>query len=152
MFRPGMIVMLALLAMPAGAEIYKWTDAQGKVHYGDQPPGSTPPETFTPRISKAAEARAMEARRQLADEAARKRIEEAKTREVLASDQAAKAEETRRKAENCQRARGNLELLQRAHMRLSTVDAQGKTRMLDAAGRQEEIERAQKMMRENCAN
>ena len=152
MFRPGMFIMLALLALPAGADIYKWTDAQGKVHYGDQPPSNIPPEPFTPRISKAAEARAMEARRQSADEAARKRIEEAKTREALAGEQAAKAEETRRRTEACQRARGNLELLQRAHMRLRTVDAHGNTRLLDAADRQVEIERAQKLMRENCAN
>lgn len=27
-----------LLAPPATAEMYKWTDAQGRVHFGDQPP------------------------------------------------------------------------------------------------------------------
>ena len=26
------------LAFPAGAQVYKWTDSAGKVHYGDKPP------------------------------------------------------------------------------------------------------------------
>lgn len=152
MFRQGMFIMLALLAMPAGAEIYKWTDAQGKVHYGDHPPSHTSPEQFVPKVSEAAEARALDARRRMADEAARKRIEDVKQREAEAREQATKAEEAQRKAENCGRARRNLELLQRANMRLSAVDAQGNTRVLDVATRQAEIERAQQMMRENCAN
>lgn len=29
---------LCLLALPAGADIAKWTDAEGRVHYGDRPP------------------------------------------------------------------------------------------------------------------
>jgi hypothetical protein len=29
---------LCLLALPAAAELYKWTDENGKVHYSDQPP------------------------------------------------------------------------------------------------------------------
>jgi glutaredoxin len=34
------LLLLALLALPlaATAEIYRWTDAQGKVHYSDSPP------------------------------------------------------------------------------------------------------------------
>ena len=48
MFRHGLVLLLAILALPAAAEIYKWTDAQGKVHYGDQPPfWLFAPGTFT---------------------------------------------------------------------------------------------------------
>lgn len=37
----GILLALALLALPGGAAagIYKWTDAQGRVHYGDKPAG-----------------------------------------------------------------------------------------------------------------
>ncbi len=28
----------ALLALPAPAQVYKWTDSAGKTHYGDKPP------------------------------------------------------------------------------------------------------------------
>lgn len=36
---------LILAAAPAAAELYKWTDAEGKVHFSDQPP---PPEIKAP--------------------------------------------------------------------------------------------------------
>jgi hypothetical protein len=50
-------VLLCLLAgaglafQPAAAETYKWTDAEGKVHYSDQPPPANikNPTTITPR-------------------------------------------------------------------------------------------------------
>jgi glutaredoxin len=34
------LLLLAVLAgsLPAGAGVYKWTDAQGRVHYSDDPP------------------------------------------------------------------------------------------------------------------
>jgi len=44
----GLLTALAcgcLLAMPALGELYKWTDAEGKVHYSDQPP---PPNVKQP--------------------------------------------------------------------------------------------------------
>lgn len=152
MFHPGMIIMLALLATPVGAEVYKWTDAQGKVHYGDRPPTLGTPKPLNLQASQATEARAAEMRRKAADETARKRLEAGKAQEAKAAEQAARATEAQRKAENCQRARGNLELLQRAHMRLTVVDTQGQTRTLDVAAREAEIERANRMISENCVN
>ena len=153
MFRPGLALVLAMLAAPAGADIYKWTDAQGKVHYGDHPPSSSIPKPFNPQVSEAAEARAVEARRQLADQAARKRLEEEKAGKEADKQRASREEEARRKAENCQRARSNLEMLQRTNIRrLTTVDAQGNTQVLDAAARQVETERAIQSIAENCPN
>ena len=37
---PRRLLLLALLVLPlpANPEIYRWTDAQGKVHYSDSPP------------------------------------------------------------------------------------------------------------------
>jgi hypothetical protein len=152
MFRPGLALVLAMLAAPAGAEIYKWTDAQGNVHYGDYPPSSSTPKPFNPQTAKDAEARAEEARRQAADQAARKRVEQEIVREAASKQQAAGEEEARRKAENCQRARGDLEMLQRANMRIRRVDAQGQTQMLDATGREAEVARANRAIAENCTN
>jgi len=152
MFRPCLTLLLAALAMPAGAEIYKWTDAQGKVHYADQSPSDTISKPFNPQTSKTAEAQAEEARRQAADQAARKRVEQEKAREEESRKQAAGEEETRRKAENCRRARGNLEMLQRMNTRLTTVNAQGQAQVLDAAARQAELERANQTIAENCPN
>ena len=32
------VLTLALIAMTAPAQVYKWTDSSGKTHYGDRPP------------------------------------------------------------------------------------------------------------------
>lgn len=43
---PILIVCSSLLTLPAqGASIYRWVDAEGKVHYGDKPPTSKSPDT-----------------------------------------------------------------------------------------------------------
>ncbi len=44
-------VMLPFL--PAQAEIYQWRDANGKLHFGDRPPGEQPVDVVTPRVSQA---------------------------------------------------------------------------------------------------
>ena len=39
-----------LLAAPAAAQVYKWTDPSGKVHYGDRPPDDAKKEELKIRI------------------------------------------------------------------------------------------------------
>ncbi len=34
----ALVLAATLLALGASAQVFKWTDAQGKVHYGDKPP------------------------------------------------------------------------------------------------------------------
>ena len=36
--KPRLILLALFLAFPASAGVYKWTDAQGRIHYGDAPP------------------------------------------------------------------------------------------------------------------
>lgn len=40
------VVLLCLIAVPCSAlaEVHKWVDEQGRVHYGDQPPAARPSE------------------------------------------------------------------------------------------------------------
>lgn len=40
----GMAGLMILIALPVSAEIFKWTDEYGRVHYGDKPPTETAPE------------------------------------------------------------------------------------------------------------
>ncbi|QIZ78311.1 DUF4124 domain-containing protein [Ferrimonas lipolytica] len=51
------VLMLLLLALPASAEIYKWVDADGKIHYGDKPVAGAekvvPKEPMTATLSRA---------------------------------------------------------------------------------------------------
>jgi glutaredoxin len=49
MFR--LLAYIALfLALPAAAQVYKWTDPGGKVHYGDRPPDDAKKEELRIRI------------------------------------------------------------------------------------------------------
>ena len=43
---------LCLLALPAAAELYKWTDENGKVHYSDQPPPASVKKSETIKAPK----------------------------------------------------------------------------------------------------
>ena len=38
------MMAVALAALPAAAQVYKWKDSTGKVHYGDAPPGDAKKE------------------------------------------------------------------------------------------------------------
>ncbi len=38
------LALCLLLVLPAQAEVYKWTDEYGQVHYGDKPPSEDTPE------------------------------------------------------------------------------------------------------------
>ncbi len=45
-----MLCLIAAAAMPCQAEIYQWRDANGKLHFGNRPPGEAPAEQITPRV------------------------------------------------------------------------------------------------------
>ena len=36
--RPFVLLLIALAALPAAAQVYKWTGPDGRTHYGDRPP------------------------------------------------------------------------------------------------------------------
>ena len=51
-FAGALAVTMALVATPAGAQtVYKWVDAEGKVHFGSQRPRETPAEVVELRVS-----------------------------------------------------------------------------------------------------
>lgn len=54
MRKVSIFLLLAVVSLPAFAEIYKWTDANGKVHYSDKGVGNSAPV----RIQKTAPAEA----------------------------------------------------------------------------------------------
>jgi len=45
------IALLLCLPLSASAEIFKWTDANGKVHFGDDPPSETKPQEVQVEIN-----------------------------------------------------------------------------------------------------
>jgi glutaredoxin len=45
-----LVVVALLFAAPAAAQVYKWTDPSGKVHYGDRPPDDAKKQELKIRI------------------------------------------------------------------------------------------------------
>lgn len=44
-------IVLAVVTMNANAEVYRWTDADGRVHFGDKPPVSVDSQSVDIRVN-----------------------------------------------------------------------------------------------------
>ena len=155
----GLLTALAcgcLLAMPALSELYKWTDAEGKVHYSDQPP---PPNvkqsgTLKPRSpgapTAAAEAEGTPAtgpKNYVEQDAEfnRRRVEAA---EREAAEKKA-AKEAAEKKKNCDESMAQLARAQ-SGIRLSRYNEAGEIVYLNEAEIAQEIARAQQVADSWC--
>jgi hypothetical protein len=149
-----------MVSAPAGAETYKWTDAEGKIHYTDQPPPANAKELGTlksrkpsaptksgspPAGDKGAPApRSKTPAEQEAD--FRKRQVEAAEREAAEKK---KAEEAETKKKNCDLAQAQLKMYQ-AGGRITTPGPQGEREYMSEAQVAQEIERVKKQAADLC--
>lgn len=118
----------------ASGQVYKWTDAQGVVHYSDAPPGNTQPDVQTVRVSGGDRPHAID--NATADtppaDTAQKPADNGLPKEQVLVDNA----DNRRKA--CQSAHNNLDLLS-SKFPVSITGSDGKTTALDDKSRQAQI-------------
>jgi len=144
----GRLLFLGALAFTghAHAELYKWTDGQGKVHYSDQPP------TVSAQTIKVPQPGQTEATTQAAqslndqDQAYQKRREEAEQARVKSEKE---AEQARIQRENCVKARNNLSTLQNTP-RVYTTNAAGQRTYMDDAARANALANTQKAVSDFC--
>ena len=139
--------MLAFAAH-AHAELYKWTDAQGKVHYTDQPPtlnSQTVKHSAKGQAETTSKAtQSLDAK----DQAYQKRRKEAEEARAKADKE---AEQARIARENCDKARKNLSTLQYANApRVYTTNAAGQRIYMDDAARASALANSQKSVSEFC--
>ena len=140
---------LVLTASSAGAALYKWTDANGRVIYSDQPPSgnfkvetiSGPPPPANPNAAK--ELAAKEA--------------ELKQNKILRAEEDAKAAKTKaetdRKREDCARVVGQVTMMQNDQsMLLFRSNEKGEPVYMDDAARRNERQRLEGWLRENCSS
>jgi hypothetical protein len=144
----GAIVALLLVAAPATAALYKWTDANGRVIYSDQPPtGNVKVEQINgppPADPNAAK------------ELANKELELQKKKQVRSEDDA-KANKARVDAnmrrQECDRARGQaIALAQSDQIVFYTTNAKGERTTMSDAARLAERQRLDYWIKENCQN
>lgn len=143
----GILAFCALAFNPqAHAELYKWTDAQGKVHYTDQPPtvntqtikNSAPGQADT--TSQATQS--LDAQ----DQAYQKRRKEAEEARAKTDKE---AEQARVARENCDKARKNISTLQNTP-RVYSTNASGQRIDMDDAARASALANNQKAVSEFC--
>jgi hypothetical protein len=158
---PRLLVLAALclgLALPVGAQIYKWKDASGKTVISDKPP---PGQLPVPKQSDSASAEQTEsaekpapaeqaapAQPSLADREMefRKRQKEAQENAEKAEKEAAAAA---RKEENCRAAHGQLQSLESGE-RIALRNEQGERYFMDDAQRAQEVEKTRQFIDEQC--
>ena len=154
-----LIAILLALAFSgaATAQLYKWTDQNGRVQYGDTPPADAANVTHLRAPSPgsaSAPAAAPEAKKDAAgkdkpltpEQAFQKRQQERAQAEQKAAQEHAEAQEKRA---NCDSAQASLRQLQ-SGQRLSSVNAAGERVYLDDEQRNGQIARQQKAVADWC--
>lgn len=134
----------------ANAEMYKWKDKKGRIHYSDTPPGSGAVRVIKARPgggSKTMAQPADPAKTYIDQEAEfRKRRVEADEAEAKKKQEVAKAEA--RKHE-CNEARGHLRALEEGG-RLVKYDDKGERVFLDDKARESDMAKTKKYLADNC--
>lgn len=147
------IVSMLALATVAQAGVTRWVDAEGKVHYSDQPP---PP---TAKSQKTLDLKAGPALPIVAPDGkggekslAEKDLESRKRRvqaEEAAAKQARDQEEAKNRKANCEQARNQLQALQEGQ-RIAKFDEKGERVFLEDSDRAQAIEAAKKTVDSWC--
>ncbi|HLO63211.1 MAG TPA: DUF4124 domain-containing protein [Azonexus sp.] len=142
------------------AETYQWKDSTGQTIISDTPPpanakgrralGAPQPAVVSekPADKPADGAKASEAPKTAAekDMEFKKRQQEAKEKaERQAKEEAAEAE----KKDNCERAKRNLTALEN-NQPMVTLDDKGQRKFMDTTQRDQELERARRIIAESC--
>jgi len=142
----GLLGGACLLAGPALADTYRWTDDQGQIIYSQLPPPDDRPYTRIgtppPPADAAGDKARLEALRQgLADRREDRELSRQKQQDT-AQDQAIRDK-------NCITARANLRTLQSGGNRLVRLPDGSYTRFTPEE-RQRRVEEAQRYIKENC--
>jgi hypothetical protein len=138
------VLALALMASPAAAALYKWTDATGRVVYSDQPPpGNVKVETLqgpppaNPSAVKDLANKELEFKQRQLD-----RVDAQK----LADNERASAKE---RAENCALVQANLKQLGEEGVALWRVGPNGERVAMDDTARRAERDRLAKWFKDS---
>jgi hypothetical protein len=145
-----LFLVLALAALPAWAQQYKWIDPDGKVRYGDVPPPGVNAQRLRPPSGPAAPAPATGAKKGekalTPEQAFQKRQQDAAKD---ADKQAGADAEAQAKRENCQRAQESLRTYESGG-RISRTDAKGERYYLDDAQIAQGAAQARQIAQQAC--
>ena len=139
------IFLLLLSISSAHGALNKWVDAEGKVHYSDEPP---PPNVKAQTLTVPAAASGVAAQKTVA-EREEERKKTLKAKEEAEQKAAQQQENELAKQNSCANAKANLKTLE-SNTPIATYNSKGESVMMDAVARQKGIEAANKQISMNC--
>ncbi len=132
--------LFGISAMANAATIYKWTDSQGRIHFGSQPPVGYSAETITTKNIQLPAATRDSSETAATEAKTQKEIDRQVQRQI--------ATEEAELRQFCARTRTTLAQLNNNPRLLAEVD--GKTVRLSEEERQRRINEAREQIRQNC--
>jgi hypothetical protein len=138
-------LLLAALSTAASAEIYKWTDEDGNVHFSEKKPADAEAETVQIRYTEPS-AEAQEKLQETIEQDQKAAEERLKAEE----DQALEERNLAVQQRNCEKARAHLAELQRV-VRLFHTDDEGNRVRVGEEERQADIEKMEQVIAEKCS-
>lgn len=135
------LVMILQVVSPLQAQVYKWTDEQGRVHYSDQPPGKDTPQ-YQLRGPAAADAPAgMTSQTDTERRHKQRKLMESLEAERLEKEQAAAQQQQQQavRAQKCQYAQAELRVSRNANL-IYNYDANGNKVYLSEAQKQQYLQ------------
>ncbi|HVS25853.1 MAG TPA: DUF4124 domain-containing protein [Burkholderiales bacterium] len=155
----SLIILSLLSGVVASADVYKWVDSDGTVHYSDQPPPGAVKEqslsnkSGTPPGSSGASGAGNAAPNAAGPKTYIEQDAEFRKRQVEAEEKHAKEEkvlaEAKGRQQNCEHARSSLQSLQ-SGQRVVKYNEKGERVYLDDNERGQEIANAQKSVDSWC--
>jgi hypothetical protein len=146
-FRYFTPLAFALMSLAASAQLYSWKDANGKIHYSDEPPPDAKAQTHkvAPPATGAGDP---DARRAAVEREAEARKKQKEAQEAAGKADKEKADSQERRA-NCEQAKTNLKAIESGQIRF-TMNSAGEKVGLDGAVREAEIAKARKTVDTWC--
>lgn len=144
-----LLCLLAAISLQAQAEIYKWTDAQGRVHYGDRPTGENaqavqvaPAPVAPGQTAVESTAERAQRRQRMLDIYREERAEKAAAREKA-------REEAKQRKENCRNARLEYDRFKKSRLIYDYEDS-GERRYLSDKERDDYVESLRQAVERWC--
>jgi len=138
----------AVVPVAGAGEIYKWTDAEGNVHYGDRPSGDASEERLA-IVSQRTDSGRVQAGIDARLERQAARAEARQNRDAEDAERAEEEKESADRAAACQENRQRLNTYNES-ARLYREDENGERVYLDDGERETAKQRVQEMIDEYC--
>lgn len=138
-------IFLLLAMNPASAAMFKWTDANGNVQYGQHPPAGANAEYLKAAPEPKAGAQATPSLQEQVEALDKRLAQEAEQK----AKEAQKEQDAENRKINCQNAKNNLEQLNLGGHRLTQLP-DGSYERLDEKQKQAEIKKNQQAVKDFC--